>query len=79
MEEVFIKVKEGTDESLEQRYIQHYTIHLCITIMARNLYVHVPCCMNFIRASVDALYRDGANGAHAKSFHAPRMCEYEPS
>ena len=37
----------------------------------------------FIRASVDALYRDGANvrgDAHMrKSFHAPRMCEYEPS
>ena len=36
-----------------------------------------------IRASVDALYRDGANvrgDAHMrKSFHAPRMCEYEPS
>ena len=36
-----------------------------------------------IRASVDALYRDGANvrgDAHMrKSFQAPRMCEYEPS
>ena len=36
-----------------------------------------------IRASVDALYRDGANvrgDAHMqKSFHALRMCEYEPS
>ena len=36
----------------------------------------------YIRASVDALYRDGANvrgDAHMrKSFYAPRMCEYEP-
>ena len=44
------------------------------------MFLHKCIC---IRASVDALYRDGANvreGAHkGKGFHALRICEYEPS
>ena len=51
-------------------------IILLLDILCMYIYI-------YIRASVDALYRDGANvreDAHMlKSFHASRMCEYEPS
>ena len=61
-------------------------LHDILMELLKSVYTCMCCVLNLslcIRASVDALYRDGANvrgDAHMrKSFHAPRMCEHEPS